>query len=397
MPFVIPGCKPEPPTRVAGKMIHLTYAALYDGELNFDIILQKARTWAATRDGLREYVIGKERHIQPADPQRAEHFHVYIKFGKKVDLPNRLHTTLFDLRGREGRTLHPEVQTVLSSPADRERVIRYDMKEGAYVGEIDPPLTYDPRRDERREEEPPQDDVEDEEESDDGGGSEKPPAWATMLNKVHGVGEGMMLLAEKAPHIYYLNGSRIKGMLTERIGIAEPKLFSLADFNRSALDLSLPVVLYGETECGKTEFAVAHFEHPLVVRRRDDLKRMTFMTDGLIFDDVSFENWSVEDALCLLNMDKPRSLPARFHDAFVQADMPMIFTTNKRPSEIFPRADSSRQRHALKRRYAAVEVTRTLARGGRPFTAAEKRARREAGRNGPQGPGADAAERELFG
>ena len=121
------------------------------------------------------------------------------------------------------------------------------------------------------------------------------------------------------------------------------------------------------------------------------------MLDGLIFDDVSLDNWSVEDTICLLNIDKPRSLPARFNDAFVQADIPMIFTTNKRPSEIFPRALSSRQRAALKRRYAAVEVTRTLARGGRPFTAAEKRARREAGRSGPQGPGADAAERALFG
>ena len=37
----------------------------------------------------------------------------------------------------------------------------------------------------------------------------------------------------------------------------------------------------------------------------------------------------------------------------------------------------------------------SLARLGRPFTPMEKRARREAGRNGPQGPAADAAEAEL--
>ena len=75
----------------------------------------------------------------------------------------------------------------------------------------------------------------------------------------------------------------------------------------------------------------------------------------------------------------------------------MIFTTNRKPKKIFPRGVNAAQRRALKRRYESVEITNTLARIGRPFTAAEKRARREAGRNGPQGPGADAVEHEIFG
>ena len=44
-----------------------------------------------------------------------------------------------------------------------------------------------------------------------------------------------------------------------------------------------------------------------------------------------------EDALCLLDWDMPRSLPARYSDAIIDADIPMIFTTNKKPKEIFPR------------------------------------------------------------
>ena len=93
-----------------------------------------------------------------------------------------------------------------------------------------------------------------------------------------------------------------------------------------------------------------------------------------------------EDTIGLLSMDKPRSLPARFHDAFIEADIPMIFTTNKKPKKIFPREEISKQRAAIKRRYVSVEVTSSLARLGRPMTPAEKRVRREAGRNGPQGP-----------
>ena len=86
---------------------------------------------------------------------------------------------------------------------------------------------------------------------------------------------------------------------------------------------------------GKTEFAIAHFEFPLVVRRRDDLKRFRGATDGIVFDDVDFRDWTPEDTIGLLSMDKPRSLPARFHDAFIEADIPLIFTTNKKPKKMF--------------------------------------------------------------
>ena len=112
--------------------------------------------------------------------------------------------------------------------------------------------------------------------------------------------------------------------------------------------------------------------------------------DGIIFDDVCFRDWSPEDAICLLEVDQPRSLPARYSDAFIESDMPLIFTTNKKPHKIFPRAETARQRQAIKRRYVTVEVTEPLQLSGQPFTHAQKQARREAGRNGPKGPGIDA-------
>ena len=58
---------------------------------------------------------------------------------------------------------------------------------------------------------------------------------------------------------------------------------------RPALDLDMPVVLHGVTECGKTAFAAAHFESPLIIRRRDDLKKISVKTDGLIFDDIDLD------------------------------------------------------------------------------------------------------------
>ena len=67
----------------------------------------------------------------------------------------------------------------------------------------------------------------------------------------------------------------------------------------------------------------------------------------------------------------------------------MIFTTNKKPKEIFPRGKRG-QKEAIKRRYTAVKITEPLQRGGRPLSQIEKRARKEAGKNGPKGPGMNA-------
>ena len=294
MEFIIPGCKPDPPLRVSSKTVHLTWAALYPGELMLGRVLAEARGWGSTRGGLLEYAIGREKHPAPADPQRDEHFHAYFKFGKKVELADRNHTIVFDLRGRNGRVLHPELQAVKNNAADRQRVINYDIKDGDYAAELATPLVYDRRRDIRNDESDEDSESDDEE----GPASKPPPTWASMLNKCNTVREGMELLAEKAPQIYYMHGERVEANLMKRIGTPTPKLFTLADFNRPALALDLPTVLYGKTETGKSAFAKAHFENPLIVRRRDDLKRVNGATDGIIFDDCNFCDWSAEDTIC---------------------------------------------------------------------------------------------------
>lgn len=43
MQFCIPGCKEEPPLRANSKAVHLTYAAIYRGALDFDSILESAK------------------------------------------------------------------------------------------------------------------------------------------------------------------------------------------------------------------------------------------------------------------------------------------------------------------------------------------------------------------
>ena len=51
MQFVVPGCKEDPPLRAAGAMVHLTYAALYTDELNFEYMLNAAREGCSLTEG----------------------------------------------------------------------------------------------------------------------------------------------------------------------------------------------------------------------------------------------------------------------------------------------------------------------------------------------------------
>ena len=46
MDFVIPGCRPQPPRRANGQTFHLTYAALFPSELNFEKVLDAAKAWS---------------------------------------------------------------------------------------------------------------------------------------------------------------------------------------------------------------------------------------------------------------------------------------------------------------------------------------------------------------
>ena len=135
-------------------------------------------------------------------------------------------------------------------------------------------------------------------------------------------------------------------MLQQRIGQAERVDFSLADFLHPPLDLSKSCVLFGASEIGKTRFALAHFQYPLLIKNIEDLRKISLRTDGLVFDDMRFThpddprklNLSPEQTIALLDIELACSIGARYSDIFIPAGMPRIFNTNRRlPIEaIFP-------------------------------------------------------------
>lgn len=137
--------------------------------------------------------------------------------------------------------------------------------------------------------------------------------------------------------------------------------YQLSDFNRDPLDLSLPMLLWGLTGAGKTEFADAHFgEKLLVVRHIDDLKKFDKdKHDGICFHDMDFSHWPITTVMALLDWDKNRSLHARYECVEMIAGTKMIFTYNT--SNPFYKMESDLgQIAAVERRFRRVEVRAPL-------------------------------------
>ena len=200
--------------RANAKQFHLTYAACYPGELDFGQLKQRIEEFATPHGGLHEWSIGREKHTNPADPQRDEHFHLYLHFNKRKDVANRFTSKVFDIVTGQSNSRHPEIQAVGGSALDREMVVRYTMKDGDF--ECSDGLQYEFRRRKGTPESP-----------------QKAESWADQLNREPTVQSGMAMLNSHHPEIYFTKGTTVQTMLKQKIGQQQTKLYFLSDFNRS--------------------------------------------------------------------------------------------------------------------------------------------------------------------
>jgi len=170
------------------------------------------------------------------------------------------------------------------------------------------------------------------------------------------VDEGMDIIKEKRPRDYCLYGDRIEGNLKRAKTIKFVPTYKLADFNREPLDLSKAVLIHGDSDSGKTEFAVAHFQNPLVCTHMDGLKRLKPDHDGIVFDDMSFSHLPRETIIHLLDMSLAREIHARNTNSLIPAGTKKIFTHNGRNPFYDETVITDQQKVAIERRLTRVHV-----------------------------------------
>lgn len=170
--------------------------------------------------------------------------------------------------------------------------------------------------------------------------------------------EAIKIVKQGRPRDYCLHGESIERNLKK--ARYTPYVPEHKEFNTDKTNLTKATLIYGASNLGKTQYALSHFERPLLVSHIDDLKQLNVDNDGIVFDDMSFKHWPPESVIHLLDMELPRTINVRYGTITIPKGTKKIFThNNDNPYyEIDKIVDE--QRDAIERRLNRVRVHNKL-------------------------------------
>lgn len=88
-------------------------------------------------------------------------------------------------------------------------------------------------------------------------------------------------------------------------------------------------VVQGNAGCGKTQWALAHFERPLLVTHLDGFRNFNpLIHDGIVTDDLSFIHMPVETQIQITDWEQSRDIHGRNVCAYIPKHTRKIFTCN---------------------------------------------------------------------
>lgn len=123
----------------------------------------------------------------------------------------------------------------------------------------------------------------------------------------------------------------------------------LFEFNKRHL------VFIGATDIGKTQFALAHFKNPLLVRNKQDWTRYNpEKTDGIVLDDLAFRNWQAETMINTLEWDMDRTERVLYGHCRIKAGTPQIICCNSLEA-FYPKGILDEHKEAIDRRVTKHE------------------------------------------
>lgn len=169
------------------------------------------------------------------------------------------------------------------------------------------------------------------------------------------VREGLEVIKRKRPRDLALYGEAIERNLKRSKVVTTKSLYSLEDFTAPPLIFDKPILLWGDSGIGKTQYALAHFINPLLVSHMDQLKSLSPDHDGIIFDDMSFKHWPPESVIHLLDTEVERAINVRYGTVSIPPNTIKVFTHNTN-NPFYLESTPSQQQSAIERRYRSVHA-----------------------------------------
>lgn len=173
------------------------------------------------------------------------------------------------------------------------------------------------------------------------------------------VTEGIKIIKEKRPRDYCLHGESIERNLKRAKQEPFAHKFEAQSFNTNLQPLQKTTILCGPSNTGKTHYAAAHFQRPLVVSHIDELKSLSPDNDGIVFDDMSFKHWPIESVIHLVDIEFKRSINVRYGTINIPANTKKIFTHNT-DNPFYQDDANEEQKEAIERRISRVNIHNNL-------------------------------------
>lgn len=165
--------------------------------------------------------------------------------------------------------------------------------------------------------------------------------------------DSIAIIKEEAPRDYVIYHNQVTSTLKKIFKQTWKKTPGLV-FKQEIFPMELlntrAVIFLGRSGMGKTQFAIHHFQNPLIVSHIDDLKNLNPTIDGIIFDDMNFQHWPPTSCIHICDMDLPRSINVKYGTIEIPAGTPRIFTSNREFEEIWSKDCTFEEMNAIRRR-----------------------------------------------
>jgi len=94
-------------------------------------------------------------------------------------------------------------------------------------------------------------------------------------------------------------------------------------------DRSKALVMKGNAATGKTNWAVNQFKFPVMICDVEDMRNLPAQCDGLVFDEMLFDNCSKKTQVYLTDLKFERTIRMRHCNASIPKGLPRIFCCNE--------------------------------------------------------------------
>lgn len=186
-------------------------------------------------------------------------------------------------------------------------------------------------------------------------------------------GKAMRWMKEHHKVYFIANRKKLAAHFREEFSMKDQVKYSLDQFTAEPIDKETlahrAVLLVGDSSYGKTSFALAHFKNPVVIRSRLDYQKITDETDGVVFDDMDMNMWSLASIKALIDVDGLSFQDVKYGSVSLRVGLPRFICVNNQRM-FWPRflfndegkrdEDGSTDFNAILKRIKVIKVLKPL-------------------------------------